>query len=245
MNRFATISRSTIRHNQRPQGGDGRVSDKDTGCVPLLLSSEDRRHCSRAVAHTRKRGLVLPLTRCPRLRFGLVVLVATVPWPGCASAPIAPAPVPSWELANAEPFEPVLLGRARVSFDRPLPAHLTQELSREFSLVMIRDRSAWADVRRRLQLPPAPPGIDLDEGMIVGILAKVGQNAEGRWPIHLRSIRRCGQEGSIEATFTPGLYYPVLTAGYVEFAFAPGLRRLSMVRINQRKFLIRSRSGLH
>ena len=182
---------------------------------------------------------------CCLVIVGSLALTAALSWPGCASAPVASATVPSWELANAEPFEPVFLGRARVSFDRPLPAHLTQELSREFSLVTIRDRSDWADVRRRLRLPPVPPGIDLDQGMIVGILAKVGESAEGRWPIHLRSIRRRGQEGSIEATFTPGLYYPLLTAGYVEFAFAPGLRTLSMVRINQRKFLIRSRSGLH
>jgi len=209
--------------------------------VPLLLSSVFSSRCSRAVAHTPQAGQ----RSCALLIAGLIAAAAALLWPGCASTPLAPATVPSWELANAEPFEPVLLGRARVSFDRPLPAHLTQELSGEFSLVTIRDRSDWSDIRRRLSLPSSPPGVDLDQGMIVGILAKVGENAEGRWPIRLRSIRRHGQDGSIEATFTPGLYYPILTAGYIEFAFAPGLRTLSMVRINQRTFIIRSRSGLH
>jgi len=208
MNRVATIARTTICHNQRPQCEHG----------------------------SRFRSLRI---------IGFIAAAAGFFWPGCASAPIAPATVPSWELANAEPFEPILLGRARVSFDRPLPGHLTQKLSEEFSLVTIRNHSDWVDIRRRLNLPPSPPGIDLEQGMIVGILAKVGENAEGRWPIHLRSIRRRGQEGFVETTFSPGLYYPILTAGYAEFAFAPGLRTLSMVRINQRTFIIRSRSGLH
>jgi hypothetical protein len=150
-----------------------------------------------------------------------------------------------WELANAEPLQPVSVGRGRLSFDRPLPAHLVQELSPEFSLVTIRTAKDWEDVQRRLHLPALPAGVDLSQGSIVGLLANVGESMEGRWPIHLRCLRRCGSEGSLEATFASGLYYPVLTAGYVELVYAPGIRNISLVSIDKRRFVLPSPRPAH
>lgn len=170
-------------------------------------------------------------------------MLATLP--GCAATRARPAAVPTWELANAEPYEPIRLGRARVSFDRPLPGHLVQDLSPEFALVTVRTAADWTQLSRRLRLPQGPPAADLSQGMVVGILARVGESAGQTWPIRLRCIRSIGGEGCLEATFAPGLYYPILTAGYVEFAYAPGLQTVSLVHINHRKFVIRSQSDIH
>ncbi len=180
-----------------------------------------------------------------RLTFPVLLLTALAGLPGCTTFRARPATVPTWELANAEPYEPIRLGRARVSFDRPLPAHLVQDLSPEFALITVRTETDWAGLRRRLRLPQEPPAVDLSQGVIVGILARVGESAGEAWPIRLRYVRCMAGEGCVEATFTPGLYYPVLTAGYVEFAYAPGLRTVSLVHINHRKFAIRLQDDLH
>jgi len=159
---------------------------------------------------------------------------------GCTATDRATTSVPVWELANAEPLQPVSVGRGRLSFDRPLPPHLVQELSPEFSLITIRTAKDWQDVQRRLRLPGLPAGVDLSQGSIVGLLASVGESMDGRWPIHLQCLRRCGTEGSLEAAFSFGLYYPVLTAGYIELVYAPGINNISMVSIDKRRFILRS-----
>ena len=159
---------------------------------------------------------------------------------GCAASAGQSLAVPTWELTNAEPFAPIPVGRGRLSYDRPLPAHLLQELCPEFSLVVIRTAKDWADVRHRLPLPPPPPSVDLSQGSIVGLVATVGECMDDRWPINLRCLRRCGTEGSLETAFTPGVYYPVLTASYVDLVYAPGIRTIGLVAIDNRRFVIRT-----
>ena len=164
---------------------------------------------------------------------------------GCAATPPPSAEIPVWELAYAEPVKPAFVGRARVSFDRPLPEHLTRRLCDEFSLVTIREAADWADVRRRLQLQHDPLNLDLSQGAIVGILANVGECAHGRWPVQLHAVRTRSGQGWVEASFTSGLYYPLRAAGYLELAYVPGLRTVRMVRIGHRTFMIRTATASH
>ena len=164
---------------------------------------------------------------------------------GCAAPSLPPAEVPDWQLAHGELVKPRLLGRGRVSHDRPLPEHLTQRLCEEFSLVTITQPADWADMRRRLQLDRAPLDLDLSQGVIVGILANVGESPRDTWPIQLQAVRTCSGEGWLEARFAAGFYYPLLTAGYLELAYVPGLRTVRMVRIANRTFVIRSATSSH
>ena len=78
--------------------------------------------------------------------------------------------------------------------------------------------------------------------MIIGLLLNAGLAAV---PATAANVDYNFRWEASRNTFTGGLYYPILTADYIEFAYAPGLRILSMVQINQRKFLIRSIPGLH
>lgn len=163
---------------------------------------------------------------------------------GCAASPPVSCEVPAWELAYATPAKHLLLARTRVSYDRPLPAHLTQPLCDQYSLVTITRPADWHEVRRRLQLSPAA-GVDLSQGIIVGIVANVGEPAHGHWPIHLRAVRTRAGEGWIEAAFASGLYYPLQAAGYLELAYVPGLQSVRTVRINTKTFMIRSATPAH
>lgn len=166
---------------------------------------------------------------------------------GCATTSPPSAEIPVWELAYAEPVKPSFVGRARVSFDRPLPEHLTQPLCDEFSLITIREAADWADVRRRLQLEHAPLNLDFSRGAVVGILANVGECAHGTWPVQLEAVRTRSGEGWVEASFAPGVYYPLRAAGYLELAYVPGLRTVRKVEIgpHPRIFIIGSRTASH
>jgi hypothetical protein len=159
---------------------------------------------------------------------------------GCVSAPPPARELPKWELTVAQPARLAPLARVRVSSDRPLPTHLVQQLSPEFSLVTINRPADWAEVHRRLGLAPILAELDPRDGPIVGILAHVGESAENRWPIRLLTVRTINGTALLEAVFRPGFYYPLQTAGYLELAQAPGLGSVTNVRINSRVFMIHS-----
>ncbi len=164
---------------------------------------------------------------------------------GCASTPPAPAVLPTWELANGERVTPVSLGHARVSYDRPLPSGLTQKLSDEFTLVSVNRAADWEELQRAYFLNATKTTPDFSNGMVVGILANVGEFSVPEWPIRINSVRTRSRLGWVDATFAPGMYYPVQTAGYLQLAYVPGVRTICMVRINQATFVIRPASEVY
>ena len=165
---------------------------------------------------------------------------------GCAAAPPSTVTVvPIWELASADPTPAKPLGRARVAYDRPLPAFLTQQLSNDFTLVSINRPQDWEDVCRRLSLTPASPP-DFRNGMVAGIIANVGEPARAScWPVEIKTTRLRGGLASLEADFAPGVYYPVRTAGYLDLVYLPGVQTVGMVRVGDRTFIIRSAAPVY
>ncbi len=156
---------------------------------------------------------------------------------GCTGPAAAPLEVATWELARVEPLKPVPLGRARISFDLPLPQRLIEELSPEFTLLVIRQRADWESLRRSIGLT-AGPEPDLSVGAIVGLVAWVGESAEAGWPVRLTGVRALAGTAWIDAEFVPGLYYPLRAPGYLDLCYVPGVSSVGVVRINHRVFVI-------
>jgi hypothetical protein len=165
---------------------------------------------------------------------------------GCAATPPKTAAVvPIWELASAEPSCPTPLSRARIAYDRPLPAYLTQRLSEDFTLVSITRPQDWKDVCHRLGLTPTSEP-DFARGMVAGIIAQVGEPSRPScWPVSIKAIRTRRGLGSVEAEFAPGLYYPLRTAGYLDLVYVPDVQAIGMVRIGERTFIIRSAAPVY
>jgi len=149
----------------------------------------------------------------------------------------APLEVTTWELARAEPLKAVPVGRARISFDLPLPPGLIEELSPEFTLLVIRRQADWEALRRSLGLTTGPEP-DLSAGAIVGLVAWVGESAESGWPVRLTGVRALAGTAWLDAELTPGLYYPLRAPGYLDLCYVPGLISVGVVRINHRVFVI-------
>lgn len=164
---------------------------------------------------------------------------------GCATPEPQLDEVPVWQLAQAEPAKLQFIGRTRVSHDLPLPPRVTQRLCDEFSLITISNQTDWANVRRLLRLERAPQTLDFTQGAVVGLLAEVGESATGTWPISLISVRTQSGEGWLTADFAGGFYRPLITAGYLDLVYVPGLHTIRRVEVGPRAFVIRSRTGSH
>ena len=188
-------------------------------------------------------GGAVALNRRPApIGVGLIGLtaVAAVLATACDAPPAATrtAEIPRVRLADAQPVEFIHLGRDRLRRDHPLPEHMVHVLSPEFSLIVVTRPADWVSLSARAQLPELPPEADLERGAIVGIVAHVGEPASDQWPVSLQSVRCHQGKGLVDTSFVQGVYFSVLTAGYAEFAYVPGLRSVTRVRVNRREFVI-------
>lgn len=143
-------------------------------------------------------------------------------------------------LARAKTIGLTHVARLRISYEQPLPSRITQPLAREFTLVCITKSDDYENLRSQYELPALSADIDLDQGLLVGILADVGEAADHSWPIHFKAARAVEGVGWLEISFTPGLYYPLKTAGYLELVYIPTMHSVQIIHINRRTFIIRS-----
>ena len=121
---------------------------------------------------------------------------------------------------------------------------MLQPLSDEFTLVQISDATTWATIARRLDVTSSEV-VDFDKGCVVGVLANVGEAAGEAWPVQISQMRLRNGEGFLEAEFTPGIYYPLQTAGYLDLVFVPGLKSVRLIRVGHHTFRILTRSEMH
>lgn len=186
-------------------------------------------------------------SRLPRrlLMCGLTAASLLLATAGCSSPASSSWSVPVWQLAKAEPYAPLHLARGRISFDAPLPARLVQQLSPTFAMITVRKPADWQNLCRQLHIQPARTDLDLTQGVILGLAAQVGEPAAGKWPIQINYVRQISGEAAVDATFTPGIYYPLLTAAYVDWVYAPGIETVTFIRINHRQFVLQAVNRLN
>ncbi len=168
------------------------------------------------------------------------IISACIVMAGCASSKSGrlKTEVPLWQLATAEPTPIVWIGRARLSPKASLPGHLIQNLSDEFDLVTIHGDADWQNFQKIVCPTSYPPVVDLRRGMILGVVARVGEPARSEWPIQFQAVRECCGAGLIEINFAPGLYHPVQTSSFVELVYIPVTCHIRTVRINRRTFIM-------
>lgn len=175
-----------------------------------------------------------------RRAVAIFIISASIGMAGCTSSPSgrSKTEIPLWQLATAEPTPVVWVGRARLNPNASLPGHLIQNLSDEFDLVTIRSDSDWQGFQKIVRPTSYPPVVDLRRGMILGVVARVGEPARSEWPIHIQAVRESCGAALIEINFTSGLYHPVQTSPFIELVYIPVTCQIHTVRINRRTFII-------
>jgi len=130
------------------------------------------------------------------------------------------------------------LAQIRVSPDRPLPRRLVRRLGPEYALLVVDRQSDWNQLCRRYDLSAQDAAVDLHQGPVVGLLAQVGERAEPQWPTRILSLHNQGGQTVLEASFLPGLYYPLAVAGYLELIQVHEPIRITAVRLDSRVFVL-------
>lgn len=151
-----------------------------------------------------------------------------------------PAGPLSWDLARPAPLRPEGGWRVQMADLRGLPEDMVSRLCPEFDLVHIRSAGDWRRLRGLVAFPdePALRAIDFQRGSVVGLVARLGRPADGRWPIEFDEVRLGNGTGWVRFRFRSGVYYPVLTGPYLLAAYVPGLREPQVVEINGRMFTL-------
>ena len=108
---------------------------------------------------------------------------------------------------------------------RPLGARL--------GLVQVNSAEQWARLARLA--PGLGPCPDLSGGSVVGLASTIGMPLNGRWPIHVQSVRAHEGAGLLVARFDGGSYLPDGTA-YLETMYVPDLATVLVVEVNGVRF---------
>ncbi len=162
---------------------------------------------------------------------------------GCASAPrTEPAPttlrIDRTSLANSPPVFPDAQWRTRIPLGRRPQADHICTLCDNYQLVLIRTPAKWRAFCEQTGLDDTATRPDFSEGIIVGLVARVGEPVDQAWPTAISEIR-LGPDGTgwLRSQFRTGLYRPLLVEPYCNLAYVKGLQRVILVEINRRAFL--------
>ena len=146
-------------------------------------------------------------TWCSPLRLGLLCLL----WPTGCSMPSSILVV--WQKqAELEQVTTYGFGGerpgdewfARVIQPPELPRQCIHRLSEKFDFVLVDTQEDWSGICRATNLDPALPPPDFSDGLVLGLLAGVGQARQGDWPAIIRSVRRRGTVAFLVAEFNQG-----------------------------------------
>ncbi|MGB9624872.1 MAG: hypothetical protein ACPMAQ_08415 [Phycisphaerae bacterium] len=165
-----------------------------------------------------------------------LVLLALLGSPGCAAR--RPAGLIAWDLAR--PLAPGAMPRwySRLAEGYTLPVGITERLCDEFEFAHVRTPAQWHRLCRVVFADGRPPSgrLDFNRGSVVALIARVGDPADGKWPLTLEEARVVDGEGWLRFQLATGLYYPVSSGAYFIAYYVPGLKVARIVQVNKRIF---------
>ena len=129
--------------------------------------------------------------------------------------------------------------RARLSLEATLPDRMVTCLNDSCDLVVVRTPTEWDALWRTLGAESCPATPDLAGGAVVGLAARLGEPADGSWPLKLAVARVERGLGLLRWRIEPGLYHPVVGPSFVDFAYVRGLRQVKGVHIGTESFVLR------
>ncbi len=121
---------------------------------------------------------------------------------------------------------------ARVIEPQRLPARCVHSLSDRFSFMLIADDRQWTELLEATNLERAAPRPQFHQGLVVGLLARVGEPARVRWPVFIEAVRQRGPVAFVIAEFAQGFYRPLDMPAYLHLVFVPGATDVLGVKLN-------------
>ncbi len=151
----------------------------------------------------------------------------------------------AWELAHTVQIDPALIWRLRLTDGRSVPAEFCEPLCDEFDFVQVHTSGQWRRLRQSLRIPDSGSARSLrfSQGKVVGLLARVGEPANGSWPIEFDQVRLVEHDGWVAFRFAPGLYYQLQSAPFFIAAYVPGLGQARAIQVDRRIFVITDKAS--
>jgi hypothetical protein len=129
--------------------------------------------------------------------------------------------------------------RARLSLEAAWPEGVATFLNDSCDLIVVRTPGEWAAVWRTLGPGSRPAAPDFSAGAVVGLSARLGEPANGSWPLELAAARVEQGLGLLWWRVEPGLFHPVAGPSFVDLAHIQGLREVRGVYIGPESFVLR------
>ena len=142
-------------------------------------------------------------------------------------------PGPSVETLYPEPA-----WNFRLTSADALPPGAIIPLCEQYQALEIRDLRTWHRMCRILNLRDLDESPDFSRGIVVGLTATLGDPVSHRWPLRIDYLKRSGNLASMALCVAEGLYNPTCSSPYCVLTYAPGIRRLAIVRVNHRIFYL-------
>ncbi len=122
---------------------------------------------------------------------------------------------------------------ARLVAPGKLPTGCVFQLSDRFDFVVISRPEQWAQFLRAASLTDRPTTPDFNDGVVVGLIAHVGQMRDDRWPILVSTVRQRGRIAFVNGEFHEGFYRPLAVPPYAHLVHVRGVDRFLGVKLNQ------------
>lgn len=129
--------------------------------------------------------------------------------------------------------------RARSNLEAAWPEGVATFLNDSCDLIVVRTPGEWAALWRTLGAATCPAAPDFSAGAVVGLSARLGEPADGSWPLELTAAKVEGGMGLLWWQIEAGLYHPVAGPSFVDLAHVRGLRQVRGVYIGPESFLLR------
>lgn len=125
---------------------------------------------------------------------------------------------------------------ARLVDPKGMPVGCTFPLSDRFDFVVMSQSQQWAQFLRASEIVEGEVAPDFADGVVIGLIAHVGQLRSDRWPILVSSVRQRGRVAFIYSEFFEGFYRPLSVPPYVHLVFVPGVDSFLGIKLNQLLF---------
>jgi len=160
---------------------------------------------------------------------------------GCAHTKVAPTTsirINPSSLASSPPIVPDAQWRARIPLGAKPQADHICKLCDQYELIEIRTPRRWLAFSEQTGLQPGGTTPDFSRGIVVGLVARVGEPADGAWPTSISEVRLQDDGGAwLRSRFRTGLYRPLLVDDYCNLVYIKGLKHVILVEVNRRAFL--------
>ncbi len=182
---------------------------------------------------------MVTVCKCRWAETSLAVAGAAALWlAGGCIAPGGDTKAALTDLEQAPVVAPAGRWRARLSLAAAWPEGVATCLNDSCDLIVVRTPSEWAAVWRTLGAGSCPAAPDLSAGAVVGLSARLGEPADGSWPLELTAARVDQGLGLLWWQIEAGLYHPVAGPSFVDLAYVRGLRQVRGVYIGPESFLL-------